>query len=66
MLFTNGFSCATDADVKEVVIKFLMQEPEFGQDGTVERVDVQEVTKLIMSEKTARMLAEALADLLEE
>ena len=66
MLFTNGFSCATDADMKEVVIKFLMQEPEFGEDGTVESVDVQEVTKLVMSEKTARMLSEALADLLEE
>ena len=66
MLFTNGFSCATDADVKEVVIKFLMQEPEFGPDGIVERVDVQEVTKLIMNAKTARLLSEALADLLEE
>ncbi len=61
--FTNGFSCAMDQDKEELIITFVQQIPEIGEDQKT-TVTVEEVTRLVMGKVTAQNLLDSLAEIL--
>lgn len=63
--FTNGFSCAMDQEKEEVIITFVQQVPEIGEDGKT-TVTVEEVTRLVMGKVTAQNLSDGLAEILTD
>ena len=46
--YTNGFSCAMDQEKDELMISFVQQVPEIGEDGETNHVKVEEVVNLVM------------------
>lgn len=66
LLFTNGFSCAMDQQKEELVINFVQQVPEVGEDGKAKNIKVEEVSKLVMGKVMAQNLLEALTEILTD
>lgn len=64
--FTNGFSCAMDQQKEELMINFIQQIPEIGDDGKTENVRIEEVINLVMGKVMAQNLLEALSGILSE
>ncbi len=64
--FTNGFSCAMDKQKEELMINFIQQIPEIGDDGKTENVRIEEVINLVMGKVMAQNLLEALSEILSE
>lgn len=64
--FTNGFSCAMDQEKEELIITFVQQVPEIGEDGKTTTVKVEEVTKLVMGKVTAQNLSDGLVEILAD
>ena len=61
--FTNGFSCAMDQQKEELMINFIQQIPEIGDDGKTENVRIEEVINLVMGKVMAQNLLEALSEI---
>lgn len=64
--FINGFSCAMDQEKEELIITFVQQVPEIGEDGKATTVKVEEVVKLVMGKVTAQNLSDGLAEILTD
>lgn len=64
--FTNGFSCAMDQEKEELMINFIQQIPELGEDGKTKGIRAEEVAQLVMGKVLARNLLDALTEILEE
>ena len=64
--FTTGFSCAMDQQKEELIINFIQQIPEIGDDGKTENVRIEEVINLVMGKVMAQNLLEALSGILSE
>ena len=64
--FTNGFSCAMEKQKEELMINFIQQIPEIGDDGKTENVRIEEVINLVMGKVMAQNLLEALSEILSE
>lgn len=64
--FTNGFSCAMDQKKEELMINFVQQVPEIGEDGKTQSVQVEDVIKLVMGKVLAQDLLDALTEILVE
>lgn len=64
--FTNGFSCAMDQEKGELIICFLQQVPEIGDDGKTKSVKTEEVSNLVMGKVMAQNLLDGLAEILSD
>lgn len=64
--FTNGFSCAMDQEKGELIISFLQQVPEIGDDGKTKSVKTEEVSNLVMGKVMAQNLLDGLAEILSD
>lgn len=64
--FTNGFSCAMDQKKEELMINFVQQVPEIGEDGKTQSVQVEDVIKLVMGKVLAQDLLDALTEILAD
>lgn len=62
--FTNGFSCAMDQNKEELMINFVQQIPEIGEDGKTQSVQNENVIKLVMGKVLAQNLLDALTEIL--
>ena len=64
--FTNGFSCAMNQEKEELVISFVQQIPEIGEDGKTNNIKVEEVANLVMGKVTAQNLLNGLIEMLSD
>ncbi|MBD5548186.1 MAG: hypothetical protein HDQ97_12415 [Lachnospiraceae bacterium] len=64
--YTNGFSCAMDQEKDELMISFVQQVPEIGEDGETNHVKVEEVVNLVMGKVLAQKLLDGLVEMLTD
>lgn len=64
--YTNGFSCAMDTEKEELIISFVQQIPEIGEDGETSNIRVEEVANLVMGKVMAQNLLDGLAEMLTD
>lgn len=64
--YTNGFSCAMDQEKEELIISFVQQVPEIGEDGETSNIRVEEVANLVMGKMMAQNLLDGLAEMLTD
>ncbi len=65
MQYTNGFSCALNADSGELIVKFVQQTPVFKENGITNETNINDITEIIMPHNVAKQLAIALNSILD-
>lgn len=63
--FTNGFTCAVNQEKGEVMITFLQQSPQIGDDGKMTSVKTEEIVSLVMGRVVTKNLLDSLTEILE-
>lgn len=64
--YTNGFSCAMDQEKEELIISFVQQIPEIGEDGETTNIRAEEVVNLVMGKVMAQNLLNGLTEMLTD
>lgn len=62
--YTNGFSCAFNADSGELIIKFVQQAPIIRGDGITSDTNINEIAEIIMPKNVAKQFSDALNNML--